>query len=215
MDAKFVGFVGFILGTVVGGLCTFFAVQDKFDKRLEKEIAEFKAFYVDDISVKSTSDSDSENVDVSNDVSEDDENFVAQIDEVILPQDIPQAAIDAAAAMNAVVRDGGRNERTDYTKAVVEEGYMMAEETGKKPYVITADDYFNPMGKQAEYERKRVYYDSESGEIYDEDGNYLEDTDSSIGYFNCTGISEGNQNTVFVCNEAEGMLYEVCNDDPV
>lgn len=207
MDAKFAGFIGFILGTVVGGIATFFAVQNKFDQRLEKEIAEFKAFYVDDSfarSAENDADDDEEETD-------DEEEFI--IGDVT---DIPQAAIDAAAAMGAVVRTGnGTNERTDYAKTISEEGYLVAEDNAKKPYVITADDYFNPMGKQAEYTRKRVYYDSENGEIYDEEGNYLEDTDASVGYFNTTGISEGNQNTVFVCNEAEEILYEVCNDDPV
>lgn len=211
MDAKFAGFIGFILGTVVGGIATFFAVQNKFDQRLEKEIAEFKAFYVNDTDIRKTENSDEEVADA-----EEDENFIAQIDEIVNPSDIPQAAIDSAKAMRAVIRDGnGTNERTNYTKTISEEGYLVAEDNAKKPYVITADDYFNPMGKQAEYTRKRVYYDSENGEIYDEEGNYLEDTDASVGYFNTTGISEGNQNTVFVCNEAEEILYEVCNDDPV
>lgn len=206
MDAKFAGFIGFILGTVVGGIATFFAVQNKFDQRLEKEIAEFKAFYVDDSVI--TADKEHED-----ETEEADEEFEFGIEGEIAPE-----AIDAARAMGvALTRDSGNgtNERTDYTKTIVEGGYAMAEDTAKKPYVITADDYFNPMGKQAEYTRKRVYYDSENGEIYDEEGNYLEDTDASVGYFNTTGISEGNQNTVFVCNDAEGVLYEVCNDDPV
>lgn len=206
MNARVAGFVGFILGTVVGGIATFFAVQQKFDQRLEKEIAEFKAFYVDDSAI--TADKTHEN-----ETEEADEEFEFGIDGEIAPE-----AIDAARAMGvALTRDSGNgtNEKTDYSKTVAEEGYVMAEDTGKKPYVITADDYFNPMGKMADYQRKRVYYDSENGEIYDEDGNYLEDSDASVGYFNTTGISEGNQNTVFVCNESEEVLYEVCNDDPV
>jgi len=206
MDAKFAGFIGFVLGTVVGGIVTFFAVQNKFDQRLEKEIAEFKAFYVDDSVI--TADKTCEN-----ETEEDDEEFEFGIDGEIAPE-----AIDAARAMGvALTRDSGNgtNEKTDYSKTVTEEGYVMAEDDVRKPYVITADDYFNPMGKMAEYERKRVYYDSENGEIYDEEGNYLDDTDASVGYFNTTGISEGNQNTVFVCNDAERILYEVCNDDPV
>lgn len=206
MNAKFFGVIGFLIGAVAGSIVTYFATQSKFDKRLETEIAEFKAGYVSDMDIRESSAS-SEKAKIA-------ENESEQLSE----DDIPQSVIDSAAQMRVVIRESGSengiNERTQYNKQIAKEDYEVKTDDIRKPYVITADDYYNPIGKMADYERIRVYYDSENGEVYDEEGNYYEDTDASVGYFNLTGISEGNQDTVFICNEAESRLYEVCNDDP-
>ena len=205
MNAKVIGIIGFLIGAVAGSIATYFATQSKFDKQLEDEIAEFKAGYVSDMDTHESKASEKAEID---------ENESESLSE----DDIPQSVIDSSAHMRAVIREqsdnSGVNERTQYNKQVVKEGYEVKTDDIRKPYVITADDYYNPMGKMADYERVRVYYDSENGEIYDEDGNYSEDTDEAVGYFNLTGISEGNQDTIFVCNEAESKLYEVCTDDP-
>lgn len=206
MNAKIFGVIGFLIGAVAGSIATYFATQSKFDKRLETEIAEFKAGYVSDMDIRESA--------VSLEKTKNAENESEQLSE----DDIPQSVIDSAAQMRVVIRESGSengiNERIQYNKQVAKEDYEVKTDDIRKPYVITADDYYNPMGKMADYERIRVYYDSENGEVYDEEGNYYEDTDASVGYFNLTGISEGNQDTVFVCNEAESRLYEVCNDDP-
>lgn len=208
MNAKVFGVIGFLIGAVAGSIATYFATQSKFDKRLETEIAEFKAGYVSDMDIRESTASEKAEID---------ENESESLSE----DDIPQSVIDSAARMRVVTRENGsdngsegKNERTQYNKQVTKEDYEMKIDDVRKPYVITADDYYNPMGKMADYERVRVYYDSENGEVYDEEGNYYEDTDETVGYFNLTGISEGNQDTIFVCNEAQSRLYEVCNDDP-
>lgn len=205
MNAKIFGVIGFLIGAVAGSIATYFATQSKFDKRLEAEIAEFKAGYVSDMDIRESK------------ASEKAENDECETENAEI-NDIPQSVIDSSAHMRAVIREqsdnSGVNERTQYNKQIAKEDYEVKTDDIRKPYVITADDYYNPIGKMADYERIRVYYDSENGEVYDEEGNYYEDTDASVGYFNLTGISEGNQDTVFVCNEAESRLYEVCNDDP-
>lgn len=209
MDNKVIGLIGFVLGGVVGAVVTYFAVQNKFDLRLEKEIAEFKAGYVTEMDISDKKEESASNI-----------GKVTE-DESTKPSDIPQSVIDAAARMRVVTRsdstgagaENGTNEKTNYNKTVVEEGYAMAEETVKKPYVITVDDYYNPIGKMAEYKRVKLYYDTENGECYDEEGEYV-DTDEMVGYFNLTGISEGNQDTIFVCNESLETLFDIVSDDP-
>lgn len=205
MDAKIVGIVSFLIGAVAGSIATYFAVQNKFDKRFEQEIAEYKAGYVSEMDISKAGEDEIESVEK------------AESDDGDACIDIPQSVIDSSARMRVVIReqyDSGVNERTAYNKQVAKEDYEVENNDIRKPYVITADDYYNPMGKMAEYERVRVYYDTENGEVYDEDGNYFEDTDAIVGYFNLTGISEGNQDAIFVCNEAESRLYQVCSDDP-
>lgn len=219
---KFV--VGVVIGAVAGAVVTYFSVQKKFDERLELEIDEFKRGYVElypETFTETGSEADNKAQSIDNCGGGSDDKPVEGNEDVTNSNDIPQSVLDSAAQMRAVIRDSGNNSnKVRYNKIIEEGGYDMQDnkeskiENGVKlPYVIAADDYFNPMGSMADFERQRIWYDQNTGEVYDDDGQYIFDTDEVVGRENLEGFDTG-IDTIFVCNEGMKMLFEIANDDP-
>lgn len=203
MDSKLVGLICGLIGTGVGSLVTYLYVSKRADARLEKEIADFKAYYVDEVVQIEKQTEDEPEIDSK-----------APSEPVETP--IPDSVLDSAARMRAVIREsnGSKKDRTNYNDICGKEGYSDMSDVKAGPYIVDAEDFFNPMGNAADYEKIECYYDTENGEIYSEDGNYEFDTDEAVGYSNLHGFEDDGLTTVFVQNDKMRTLFKIMSDDP-
>ena len=182
-------FIAFVAGAIIGGIAAYIYADKKKTEEFEKELEEYKRYY----NKKHNCCDDSESC------------VIDKKDTEIIPQEV----IEKVSEMQEAIK----KHKTAYNKIINEKGYdtMNAE---VKPYRISPDDYFNLSGNSyPDYDRVELYFNPEDRELFDTDGEFLEDPDEMVGMDNLSDLIERVATEVYICNSEQQVLYDVCIEE--
>lgn len=191
--------IGFGIGASVGAGIMKYIYDKKFNAELENMVIEEVEAYKKDHPCACD----------GNCKKKETEDKVEDAEKPLNKNDIPKEVIESAAQMRKVIKES----KTNYSKIVRKEGYDMKDKSN--PFMVDSDVFFNP-DVLPDYERIKAYYDTENGEVFLESGGeYLNDTDYSVGYINLEHFEKDHDDIIYIQNDSEKIIYEIIADDVV
>lgn len=180
-------FIAFMAGAIVGGIATYIYVDKKKTAEFEEELELYKEHYENKNQNKDESVSDDPDGDSD--------------------ADIPSEVVEKVAEM----QESLKKHKIAYNKIIDEKGYDTME-IKKDPYVISADDFYG--NRFNSYDRVELYFNPDDGELFDVDGEFVEDADEMVGMANLSILTERVEKEVYICNPEREALYNVCIEEP-
>lgn len=186
-------FIAFMAGAVIGAIAAYIYTDKKKAAEFEEELEACKKHYEQKSQCKCDGDCSCKKAE-------------SETETVDIEEDIPQEVIEKVAEMQKTIRKN----KVAYNKIIEEKGYDTMS-TEKKPYLISADDFFG--NRYNDYSRVEYYFNPEDCELFDEDGEFVEDADETVGIANLSALIERVETEVYICNPELEILYNVCIEE--
>ncbi len=131
-------------------------------------------------------------------------------------KDIPESVINSVKEMQSVVSQKREKAQKAYNNILKKEGYSdmnLEESNNPNPFIIPPEKFFTDEPPKG-YHRLTVFYDSESGAVYDEGGDYAWEDDDEFGMDNLHKFDEAPITELYVQNDVSKTQYEIVLEDP-
>lgn len=191
--SKLKGLAIFAAGLICGGVATYVATKNKYEKILDEEIASVKETYKNRTPMIIKEETKDEEVKEEVKENDDEDHYV--------PNEKDKKDY------NKILSDNGYVNYTKYMSGVEKEREHMVDDRNEIPYVIEPDEF----GEDG-YDTQTLTYYSDNVLVDDLD-DIVEDPEIVVGIENLKVFDEFGATSVLVRNEIFKMDYEIIKDD--
>lgn len=230
--------IGFIVGLLTGGAVMYFVQEKKLSREFENELEDYKAQFEKEHGMNDETDGENDPED-----KEENDKSIEEDKDTMSKKDIPDAAIRAVEKMQEGIRNArNKRERqvVNYSRSskdvkrnfeldpkdeqYFDENYnpnhgpdnnetyenLSAMLVANRPRMMTPTEF--DKFTHPDYEYLTLHRDY-VGNVYDDDGNLVEDVDNLVGYDNLVPLENNECAEVYIRNDNMHLIIDVINED--